>query len=321
MENKKIRIGIIGCGRVAHNHAKAIELCKNAELTEVAGGRNAAKFADLYHAHYVTTDEICSLPDIDAILVLTPYKFHYDYTISALKNGKHVLVEKPVSFKTNEIEDMEAAAKKTGSICMPGHSYIYLPELSRIKREIGNDGIGQPTYMYLSEIYYMPPDMFFKYEGPEIDVICHELYMSLAYLGVPSYISAFSSDFDKSIIETGGPQIIVNLKYPNGALGQISLSWACDDNTSDPWTFKVKLLGDKGGFHFSRRDYVVKDEKGIEQPLYQEMFNYQMDYFINRCILGGEEPLSTISDALIVCKLHNIILNSIKTGETIKVNL
>ena len=81
--------------------------------------------------------------------ILTPPEFHYIYAMKGIEAGKHVLVEKPVSFSDREIEEMSIAAKKNKVVCMPGHSYIYLPELIRMKRALEGKRLGVPAYVYL----------------------------------------------------------------------------------------------------------------------------------------------------------------------------
>lgn len=321
MENKKIRIGIVGCGRVAENHVTAINRLPFAQLTAAAGGRKAAEFGERHGVPILDTGEICGSDLVDAVLVLTPLSTHHAYTMQALQAGKHVLVEKPVSFAPEEIEDMGRAAAEKGLVCMPGHSYLYLPELTRMAREIPAGGIGVPTYLYLAETYYMPPELFSKYEGPEIDVLCHQLYLSLAFLGKPQKLYAVASGFPKEVLETGGPQVALTLTYPGGAIAQVLVSWAAEDETSEPWTFKVKALGTQGGMHFSRRDYVKKEPWGWEQMMYQESFDRQLEHFVCRCILGGEQPLSTIEDAAWVSRLHNLVLRSIREDSPISIEV
>ena len=320
MGNSLIRIGIVGAGRVAENHAEAIKKTPNAVLTAAAGGRNVAMFCEKHNIKELAKEEICTSPLIDALLVLTPWKTHFLYAKAALEAGKHVLVEKPVSFCLEEIITLAQTAEKNQVVCMPGHSYLYLSELTRMSRVTKEEVIGEPAYLYLSETYYMPPELFAKYEGPEVDILCHQLYLLLAILGKPECVSAFRTQFDLSIVATSGPQLIVNMKYATGCLAQVMLSWAAEDHTSDPWTFKVKLLGTEGAMNFSRRDYVKNIGAGYEQVFYQEMFDSQMNYFINHSVLKGEEPLSTIQDAALVCKLHNIILKSAKTEQTMVVD-
>lgn len=315
----KIRIGIIGCGRVAENHVLAIRQCPGTELTAVAGGRNADTFAREHGVLLLDRDEICSSDQVDAVIICTPPQYHFHYTSLALEHGKHVLVEKPVSFDELEIIKMQELAVRNGLVCIPGHSYLYLPELKRIKRVMERGGIGKAAYLYLSECYYMPEELFSKYEGPAEDVLCHQLYLSIAYLGLPRKISAFTAKFDKETIPTGGPQISVNMRYDSGALLQIMLSWAVNDESSDPMTFKVKLMGSGGCLNFSRRDYMVKYPGGYDQAMYQEMFDCQLDYFINRCIAEKAEPLSTLEDARWVTKLHNMVLEAARDEKVITV--
>ena len=318
MENT-IKIGLLGCGRVAHNHIEAIGKCKGAEVTAVAGGSHAKEFGEKYSLPVLDAEELVASELVDAVCVLTPPQFHYGYTMKALEAGKHVLVEKPVSFREEEIQGMDQKAKEKGRVCMPGHSYLYLPELARIKHVMEEKKLGIPTYLYLSETYYMVPELFQKYTGPEIDVLCHQLYLALAYLGKPEELVAFVSHTDRAEIETGGPQVTVMLKYPAGTLAQILVSWAAEDHTSDPWTFKVKILGSRGGTHFSRRDLVQNAGEGYEQCLYQEMFDREIDWFVEKCIKNGESPLSTMEDAAWVCRLHKMVLESAATGKVIRV--
>lgn len=316
---KKIRIGLIGCGRVAENHIVSIKLCELAEITAIAGGHHAKELGERLNVPVLESDELCSSSLIDAVCILTPPQFHFYYAIKAIENGKHVLVEKPVSFSVEEIEQMKQAAEKKGVVCMPGHSYLYLPELARIKKVMEKSQIGIPGYVYMSETYYMAPYFTVKYTGPETDVLCHQLYLSLAFLGKPSKIAAFRTSFDEKEIETGGPQVSVMMEYEAGTIVHILVAWGMEDHSSDPWTFKVKILGSKGSMHFSRRDFVKNVGEGYDQCLYQEMFNCEWKWFVEECIIKGNNPLSTMEDAAWVCRLHNLIMKSIREEKVLKV--
>ena len=92
---------------------------------------------------------------------------------------------------------------------------------------------------------------------------------------------------------------------------QIFVTWAAEDYSSEPWTFKIKILGNKGSMNFSRRDFIEKTDTGYEQSLYQEMFNEEMKWFVERCILQGEQPISTMEDARQVCILHKAVVKAI----------
>jgi predicted dehydrogenase len=313
MNHQRLKIGFIGCGGVANHHYNAILKCSNAELLAVSDintkyGKARAKE---WGAAFYSPEQLLSSPDIDAVFVLTPMEYHYSYAKKALEEGKHVLVEKPVSSNIGEIQHLAQLSNQTGKVCMPGHSYLYLPELSRMKRLIAEGQIGIPTSMFMSEIYLMPEALVERYHGPMTEVLCHQAYLALSFLGIPHKIHAFTSCFRDSLFPDQDEQVTVNMKMSNGSTAHLFVSWAGHDETSDPWTFKLKVLGTQGGLHFSRRDAVhgsLTEQR--EYPLYDEMFELEVDYFINKCIFLGKEPLSTMEDAAMAMQMIKAIRTS-----------
>ena len=103
----QINWGIIGSGSIANAFSYSIQAATNSKLTSIFG-RNPKKvdaFADKFHidAHHQLDDFIYS-EEIDAIYVATPHSEHFFYALEAIKNGKHVLCEKP--FTMNAYESM-----------------------------------------------------------------------------------------------------------------------------------------------------------------------------------------------------------------------
>ena len=86
-------------------------------------------------------------------------------------------------------------------------------------------------------------------------MLCHQLYLALAYLGKPEELVAFISHTDRAEIETGGPQVTVMLKYPAGTLAQILVSWAAEDHTSDPLDIQGKDFGKPGRDAFFEKGF------------------------------------------------------------------
>lgn len=319
--DKIVRIGLIGCGRVAENHIISVSKCENAAITAVGGGRHAALMAQRLGVPVLTPEEVCTSDLVDAVFVLTPPQYHFDYSMQAMEAGKHVMVEKPVSFVPKEPELLLEKSREKGVLCFPGHSYLYLPEMRRFMESSRDGRLGRICCMYMSEIYYMGEDLIGKYTGPETDILCHALYLTLHFVGVPIRVSAFRTQFPKDQIITGGPQVAVMLEYVSGALCQIMLSWACNDYASDPFTFKVKLIGTNGSMHFSRRDFMEMEGDAYVQGMYQETFDREVKYFVEECVLRGSKPLSDMHDAMIVTKLHNLVLESIRGNKTVEVSI
>lgn len=109
---KKIRFGILGSGFMGRTHAEAVRRLLNAELIAIAGGSRAPGLAVRYgvscEPDYQT---LLRRRDIDAVVVTTPHHVHVQETLAAFKEGKHVLVEKPMATTVADSDQMIAAAK------------------------------------------------------------------------------------------------------------------------------------------------------------------------------------------------------------------
>lgn len=324
MSGEPVRVGLVGCGRVAENHYRALARCPGARLVAVSSRsaeRARARAAGWGVPVAESPERMIASPAVDAVFVLTPTETHFHYAQLAIRSGKHVLVEKPVSYEPEQIAELEKLAGRFQVRCLPGHSYLYLPEIRRMARLSAEGRVGAPFYLYMSEIYRMPEEYIGRYHGPLREVLCHQLYLLLALLGSPLRVQAFSSRFRR---EPGGSeeQVAVNVEGAGGALAHLFLSWAGEDETSDPWTFKIKLLGLDGGLHFSRRDAVaeVRDRKPPwEYPLYQEMFDHEVQFFIEECIPGRQEPPSTMSDAYRALEVMLAVESSIQNHSVVEI--
>jgi predicted dehydrogenase len=296
-----VRIGFIGCGGVAEFHAKGVRKCDAATLTAVYDVREslARQKASEWGAQFRTPEHIFQSDDVDAVYVLTPMEHHLQYAREALLHEKHVLIEKPVSLDLEGIAEIIKIGRSVGKVCFPGHSYLYLPELKRMRQLVGEGKIGVPTAMFMSEIYRMPDEQVRRYHGPSIEVLCHQIYLMLTLLGRPQRVQALAGSFREELFPDGDEQVAVNAQFADGKLAHLFVSWANHDETSDPWTFKVKVWGTEGGMHFSRRDQVRgTTEEMRDYPLYGEMFERETEHFVKGCLLNGEAPLSTMDDAL-----------------------
>lgn len=310
----KCRIGFIGCGRVAENHRNAIAKCGNAELVAISNWKmsHAQEVADAWNINCLSPEELCSSPNIDAVFVLTNSQTHFRYVKMALEGKKHVLVEKPVALDYHDIEEMVRLSEKHDRLCIPGHSYIYLPELLRMKQVMDQGKLGIPVSMFMREIYRMPDHYIAKYSGPIREVLCHQIYLMIAYMGVPKQICAFTGCF-RPEITSGDEQVSVNVAFESGALAHLYVSWASEDETSSPDTFKIKLLGTGGGMEFSRRGYVKHESGSNEYPMYDEMFDCEVAYFVDMCLGIAKNQLpSSMKDAVMSIRILDAVLRSVK---------
>ena len=110
---KKIKFAVVGCGAIAKAHLQAISVSEHAELT-VAVDRVLLRAHELARNFQVSTaveDYKESIGKVDAAIVALPHHLHSQVATDFLKNGIHVLTEKPMALNISECDAMIKAAK------------------------------------------------------------------------------------------------------------------------------------------------------------------------------------------------------------------
>ena len=142
---EKVRLGLLGYGKVANLHAEALLAASNGVLVSVCG-RNTERrngFAEKWKIGSRETVLDMVLKDkVDGVIITTPHPQHRDGTLEALAAGAHVLVEKPMAVSTAECDEMIAAAKKAGKYLSLVCQRRWFPACSRIKRAIDEGKLG-----------------------------------------------------------------------------------------------------------------------------------------------------------------------------------
>ena len=154
-ETKLIRWGIIGCGDVTEKKSgPAFNKVPDSALIAVMR-RDTAKAKDYAERHGVPKwyDEATALindPEVNAIYVATPPKYHEEYAIASLQAGKPVYVEKPMSTNLAACLQMQEAARTTGIPLCIAHYRRQLPMFLKIKSLLAEDAIGKVRTIRLS---------------------------------------------------------------------------------------------------------------------------------------------------------------------------
>src|SRR6185295_20116229 len=78
-------------------------------------------------------DELVSSPDVDAIAIATPVKYHHPMAKASLLAGKHTFIEKPMAASVAECDELVDLAESKGLILMVGHTFLSSPAVRRMK--------------------------------------------------------------------------------------------------------------------------------------------------------------------------------------------
>ena len=144
---KKIRWGIVSAGTIANTFAADIVHVPNAEIAAVAARsqESAAEFAAKYGIGkaYQGYEQLYSDPDIDAVYIGTPHTLHLQNSAGALRAGKAVLCEKPITTSAAECQKLLDVAAETGGYLMEAMWTWFLPALQKAKAWVDTGRIGE----------------------------------------------------------------------------------------------------------------------------------------------------------------------------------
>lgn len=301
MTRNTINVAFIGAGTVAEMHGRGVAAASNAsfigayDLNRKRAEAITTKFGGRV---FDSLQQVLAEPGVDAVHVLTPVDHHVPVAIESLKAGKHVLLEKPVAETLEEIALLKAAAQQANRVCMPAHNYIYVPSIRRAKRLLQEGRLGDIGSLWIIYNIFHSEQTAAAYGGVLRAVCNHHAYSVIYLLGRPRRVMAMTSrvHYEKLTCED---QAMIVCEMENGSIANLWSSFAINDPTSDPWTVLYKILGTNGGISYSWNEAQFKDEGGPAwgMPCYEEGFIEEIDHFINHCVSGGEQPLSTLDDA------------------------
>jgi predicted dehydrogenase len=145
-----IRIGVIGYGYWGPNLVRNFIELRDAELTAVAD-LDPAKLAIVqrrFPTVAVTTDfhEVLSDPSIDAVAIATPVGTHFELGMAALKAGKHLWVEKPMTETSLQAAKLADEAERRQRVLMVDHTFIYTGAIRRIAEMVHSGELGKLLY-------------------------------------------------------------------------------------------------------------------------------------------------------------------------------
>ncbi len=142
----RIRWGIVGAGRIAHTFARDMAATEHGMLQAVAArsADSAREFADTYDIAdaYGGYDALYNAADVDAVYVATPHNLHLQHAGDALRAGKAVLCEKPITTTAAECQALIDIATETSGYLMEAMWTWFLPAIRKAQEWVAAGRIG-----------------------------------------------------------------------------------------------------------------------------------------------------------------------------------
>ena len=297
---RTVNVGVIGVGAMGENHVRVYHKIEEANLVAVSdvSERALKKIEKKYGAKgYTEYSELLENPEIEVVSVCVPTTFHHNVVMEAIKNGKHVLVEKPIAFTLEEAEEMIAAAKEAGVLLATGHVERFNPAVQKAKELVDDGVIGDIVSAFAKRVGPLPPRI--KDVGVSIDLAIHDLDI-MNYLfeeEVTQVYGTMNSILDDCDFEDHA-EIMVS--FDNESTGIIEVNWLTPYKRRE-----LELTGTAGiiSVDYMKQSIEVygKFAKDIqikhEEPLKGELIS-----FLNS-VVNGTEPEITGEDGLKALKM------------------
>jgi len=150
MQSSRVGIGVVGYGYWGPNLVRNFANNPSARVVGMSDldSEKRAACERLYPGIATTAsyDDLLKDPSIDAIAIATPVHTHYELALSALKAGKHVLVEKPLAPSAAMVRQLIDEADRRGLTLMVDHTFLYTPAVQKIRELMVKDELGEVYY-------------------------------------------------------------------------------------------------------------------------------------------------------------------------------
>ena len=328
-----IKVGLLGAGRIAAVHAKAITLHKGSTLAAISDffPESAEKLALEYGSEARTTEDIIADPNIDAVLIATPTDTHSDFIEAATQAGKAVLCEKPVDLSLERARACQAAVASTGRPVMIGFNRRFDPSFSTLKSALDAGEIGKPELLTITSYDPAPPPVeYVKVSGGLFrDMMIHDFDMANYIMGeAPVAVTAVGSSIVDPEIGAAGDvdTAAVTLTYADGKIAVIKNS----RRAVYGYDQRIELLGSEGLLQAENmlENAVIKSTTAgvaAAKPMYffleryMPAFSAEWSAFVEAITNNTAFPV-TLEDGVAALAMAEAATLSAKSGATVQMS-
>lgn len=342
MAKRTLGIGIVGTGWAAEGHAdnlKQIEGCKIVAICSRKRAR-AQEFAASRGLDgvkpYSRLGAFLDHEGLDVVSICTTHPLHPAQTIAAAKARKHIIIEKPVALKRDDLRKMVAEVKKARvktSVCFELRWIGLFKNIKAVLDQglIGNVFYGEASYYHGIGPWYGQYGWNIKKRigvSAELTAGIHALDGLLWLMGNPVVeVSAMTSYSKGNVLDYEyAPNSVAIMKFANGAVGKVATSIEC----RQPYHFPVMLQGDKGTIRddmISTTDWpgLLKDQWAklpADMPdsgdVHDHPYLGQFQYFVD-CIRKNRRPHNDLAHCSHVHEVCFAIQKAVKTRKAVRV--
>lgn len=306
MTREPVRVGVVGCGRVAQDHLQTYQRLDEARIVAVADvneplSQSVATQFDC--TPYTDFRVMLERERPEAISICTPPVSHAQIALHALSRGVHVLCEKPLTIHLADAKELAQAVRREPRILMMASKFRFVDDLVKAKGMLDSGILGR--VVLFENVFCSRVDMRNRWNSRK----------AIAGGGVLFDNGTHSVDIARFLV---GPIVTVQAQHglqvqdievedtcrvyfqsASGVMGSIDLSWSIHKNED---TY-IKIFGTEGTLSIGWRESKYRQHEKRHWVVFGEgydksrAFLNQLRHFL-RCVQGRESPIITPLDAL-----------------------
>lgn len=300
---KKLRAALIGFGGMGHFHANCYPKQKNVELVAICD-IDKTKFevdkekinigesekTDLSGtAKYLSYEELVRKADFDLLDICLPCHLHAEYAVRAMKDGYHVLCEKPMARTLAQADRMIRVSRETNRKLMIAQCLRFAPNLARLKEMVEKKEFGKLLRLDMRRNGSLPKNKWYrdpaKSGGALLDLHLHDTDYINFLLGVPESVRTYGI-----VRDTGGiDDLMTAYQYTRGPVANSEGSWC-----KGTWKCSIVAVFQKATVEVSKYDKlsVFRLDQECEEIVFDKNTNpyfNEIAYFAE-CIVKDRAP-------------------------------
>ncbi len=272
-----LQFGIIGCGKIAHRHARQIN--KVGRLSAVCDivPEKAKSFGELYQAEHFASPDLffANCGHLDLISICTPNGCHAAHSIAAMRAGCHVLCEKPMAISTSDAKNMIEVSRSTGKKLLVVKQNRFNPPVAAVKELLDQNKLGRIFSIQLNcfwnrdEPYYLN-----SWKGSKVldggtlyTQFSHFIDLLYWYFGEVEEVKGFMANcHHKGTIEFEDTTV-VTVRFANGILGALHFTI---NSYLKNMEGSLTIFGEKGsikigGQYLNELEYQCMEDQPIDK--------------------------------------------------------
>ena len=323
-----IRLGVVGCGKIAEKHLNAYRKLDDVEVTVTDVVPKGRAIAERYGVGWnPDPDNLIAGESVDAIDVCTPTTTHAEVILGALDAHKHVFCEKPLARNLEEIEEIERRAERASTVVMVGYLYRFHPAM-QFARDIIQEGIIGDPYFATFRLGGRGSHKAWKHKshtggGAGNEMLVHMLDLALWYFGEPDRVRNLYTDtlmsereIEGELVEADAEDVVLlDLELEQGVR-----AFCQSDLITPGYMNHIEVQGTNGSLFTSILDYLpttvfCKEARGVyalgqnsfEFPK-TDVFERELAHFVD-CVEGrAPDGIHSVQDSRRLMEIIEAVL-------------